>query len=375
MSPFDHIALYILLYTCAIIYDKVKKTRYSRIFLVIMIFLYVFTEGLRYGRGVDYLGNYGPNYLVCMTPDKINVEFEQAFIWLMQLIHIFDPLIGFLPYGSIFLVYAVFFIVSLLYLNKVFKDETSFFFLLAFLSTLFLTEWTIRQGVSASFIFLGIYCLEKKNWYWVVIWFFIGYQIHHGNVISILIIVLFYFYLNKKPIPWKVSVPVLVFLETLTNFSSIAEKVTLYLQLLDVAMLGNFSVYVEKNSFVGEAELMEEFARGTLTQIITVVFYASLIITGYIAQKRRPYATYLYNAAVIGLIFYDSFRLAGTFSRIFNVLSTLWFIPFAMVLKQYPLNKKNILCKVGIAISFFYLVLFYGRYVFMTPTAKYVWSY
>lgn len=340
-----------------------------------MFFLYVFTEGLRYGRGVDYLGNYGPNYLVCMTPEKIDVEFEQTFIWLMQLIHTVDPLIGVLPYGSVFIVYAVLFIISLLYLNKVFKDETSFFFLLAFFSTLFLTEWTIRQGVSASFIFLGIYCLERKNWLFAIIWFFIGFQTHHGNVISILIIVLFYFYLNKKPIPWKVSVPLLVFLETLTNFSSLAETVTLYLQLLDIAMFGSFSVYVEKNSFVGEAEMMEEFARGTLTQIFTIAFYASLIISGYIVQKRKPYATYLYNAAVIGIIFYDSLRLAGTFSRLFNVLSVLWFIPFAIVLKQYPVFKKNRLYKVGVAISVFYLLLFYGRYVFMTPTAKYVWSY
>lgn len=54
-----------------------------------MIFLgaiFVITEGLRYGRGVDQTGNYGPFYLHCMNAKTYVQDFETMFVWLNQFV-------------------------------------------------------------------------------------------------------------------------------------------------------------------------------------------------------------------------------------------------------------------------------------------------
>ena len=345
-----------------------------------MIFLgaiFVITEGLRYGRGVDQTGNYGPFYLHCMNAKAWGQDFETMFVWLNQFVYKIDPFRDTFVYGSIFLVYALIFFICLYYYYKDKRSETKLFLVFAILATNFITEWTIRQGVSFSFILIGYYFLEKKKWKSMVCAMLLGFSIHHGNILAICIPIASYFFLNKKPLPWKVTVPLFVVMEYTMQVSSFQHYAQLLSSYVDLSSLGgNFQHYVQDNSLNNEAEASAEWARGPFTQLITVLFYSSLLLVGNEICKRIPYKiTYIYNSFVIAILIFEPFRLAGSITRLFNVLSCLWFIPLSYaIFNCKDICNENKIVKWAILSVALYLITFYGRYIFLNPTANYVWN-
>lgn len=386
MSGVDHILLYCTMLLLAYIYDRQcrvinniqfsssKDTSAVTLFLLGTIF--VITEGLRYGRGVDQCGNYGPFYLHCMNAKAWFQEFETLFVWINQSVYKIDPFRDVLPFGIIFVVYALIFFICLYTYYKDKKKETKMFLVMAILATNYITEWTIRQGVSFSFILLGLHYLEQKRWKWMLGAMIIAFSIHHGNILAIVLPVLFYYFLNDKVIPWKITVPLFVVLEytmEVSVFQNFIQAISGYLDLSSLG--GNFGGYMQNNTLEHEAEVAEEWTRGTLTQLLTVVFYSSLLLVGAEVSKLKIKTTYIYNAFVVGIMVYEPFRLAGSITRMFNVLSCLWFIPLAYAFFNY--KQLNLSCKfvkwafVGVAV---YIILYYGRYIFMNIEANYVWN-
>ena len=118
MSNLDHIILYCLLYSLAIWYDRlyhlsltcknlyIKQSYPYPIIAILLSIIFLITEGLRYGRGVDQIGNYGPFYLHCMSPNLWVQDMEQMFIWLNQIILRFDFTINTFPNSLIYIIYA-----------------------------------------------------------------------------------------------------------------------------------------------------------------------------------------------------------------------------------------------------------------------------
>jgi hypothetical protein len=141
------------------------------------------------------------------------------------------------------------------------------------------------------------------------------------------------------------------------------------------ALGGNMAGYLQDSAMAHEAEVAEDWARGTFTQLITVVFYASLIFVGAQNCKIKNKNTYIYNAFVIGIMIYEPFRLAGSLTRLFNVLSCLWFIPLSYALYNYRLLKNSSkLTKWAMIPIFLYIVSYFGRYIFLNPDANYIWN-
>lgn len=386
MSGLDHILLYCLMLFLAYFYDRLSKEnskfpQYNRngispLILFLLGAVFVVTEGLRYGRGVDQCGNYGPFYLHCMNAKAWFQDFETLFIWINQFVYNIDPFRDVLKFGSIFVVYAIIFFVCLYAYYKDKKKETTLFLAIAILATNYITEWTIRQGVSFSFILLGLHYLEQGKWKLMVGAMFVAFCIHHGNILAIVLPVLFYYFLNDKVIPWKITVPLFIVLEytmQVSVFQNFIQSISGYLDLSSLG--GNWGWYIQDNALAHEAEAAEDWTRGTFTQLMTVVFYSSLLILGAEACKQKIKTTYIYNAFVIGIMIFEPFRLAGSITRMFNVLSCLWFIPLAYALfnsKQLIKSSKFVRWSfVGVAL---YIVSYYGRYIFMNTEANYVWN-
>lgn len=386
LSSVDHILLYCTILLLAYIYDRqcrvINNIHYScsKDTSVVTLFLlgtiFVITEGLRYGRGGDQVGNYGPFYLHCLNAKAWGQQFETLFVWLNQAIYKIDPFRYALPYGIIFVVYALIFFICLYTYYKDKKKETKLFLVIAILATNYITEWTIRQGVSFSFILLGLHYLEQKRWKWMLGAMIIAFSIHHGNILAIVLPVVFYYFLNDKVIPWKITVPLFVVMEytmQISVFQDFIHIISGYLNLSssDVTLVG----YMQDDALAREAEEAEDWNRGTLTQLLTVVFYSSLLLLGAEVSKLKIKTTYIYNAFVVGIMVYEPFRLAGSITRMFNVLSCLWFIPLAYALFNY--KQLNLSCKfvkwafVGVAV---YIISYYGRYIFMNTEANYVWN-
>lgn len=344
-----------------------------------MIFLgaiFVITEGLRYGRGVDQTGNYGPFYLHCMNAKAWFQDFETLFVWINQFVYKIDPFRGTFVYGSIFLVYALIFFICLYIYYKDKRTETKLFLVFAILATNYITEWTIRQGVSFSFILLGYHFLEQKKWKSMVCAMLLGFSIHHGNIFAICIPIAFYFFLNKKPLPWKVTVPLFVVMEYTMQVNFFQNFITSISSYIDLSAFGgNFSWYIQDNALSHEAEAAEDWSRGFMTQLLTVLFYSSILLIGAETCKQKNKITYIYNAFVIGIMIYEPFRLAGSISRAFNVLSYLWFVPLAYAVFNYnKIKKDNMLVKWSFLVFLIYMISYYGRYIFLNPEANYVWN-
>ena len=386
MSGVDHILLYCTMLLLAYIYDRQcrvinniqfsssKDTSAVTLFLLGTIF--VITEGLRYGRGVDQCGNYGPFYLHCMNAKAWFQEFETLFVWINQSVYKIDPFRDVLPFGIIFVVYALIFFICLYTYYKDKKKETKMFLVMAILATNYITEWTIRQGVSFSFILLGLHYLEQKRWKWMLGAMIIAFSIHHGNILAIVLPVLFYYFLNDKVIPWKITVPLFVVLEYTMHVSVFQNFIHTISGYLDLSSLGgNFGKYMQNGALEHEAEVSEDWARGAMTQLLTVLFYSSLLLVGAEVCKIKNKVAYLYNSFVVAIMIFEPFRLAGSITRMFNVLSCLWFIPIAYAIYNYKLiNRNNKYVKWAFLVIFCYLLGFYGRYIFFNVEANYTWN-
>ena len=386
MSGVDHILLYCTMLLLAYIYDRQcrvinniqfsssKDTSAVTLFLLGTIF--VITEGLRYGRGVDQCGNYGPFYLHCMNAKAWFQEFETLFVWINQSVYKIDPFRDVLPFGIIFVVYALIFFICLYTYYKDKKKETKMFLVMAILATNYITDWPIRQGVSFSFILLGLHYLEQKRWKWMLGAMIIAFSIHHGNILAIVLPVLFYYFLNDKVIPWKITVPLFVVLEYTMHVSFFQNFIHTISGYLDLSSLGgNFGKYMQNGALEHEAEVSEDWARGAMTQLLTVLFYSSLLLVGAEVCKIKNKVAYLYNSFVVAIMIFEPFRLAGSITRMFNVLSCLWFIPIAYAIYNYKLiNRNNKYVKWAFLIIFCYLLGFYGRYIFFNVEANYTWN-
>lgn len=386
MSGVDHILLYCTILLLAYVYDRQCRANNniqisngrnaSAVTLFFLGTIFVITEGLRYGRGVDQLGNYGPFYLHCMNAKAWFQEFETLFVWVNQVVYNIDPFRDALPFGVIFIVYALIFFICLYTYYKDKKKETKLFLVIAILATNYITEWTIRQGVSFSFILLGLHYLEQKRWKWMLGAMIIAFGIHHGNILAIVLPIVFYYFLNDKVIPWKITVPLFIVLEytmQVSVFQNFIQAISGYLDLSSLG--GNFGGYMQDNALEHEADAAEEWTRGTMTQLLTVLFYSSLLLVGAEVCKKKNKVTYIYNAFVVGIMIFEPFRLAGSITRMFNVLSCLWFIPIAYAIYNYKLiNRNNKYVKWAFLVIVCYLLSFYGRYIFFNAEANYTWN-
>lgn len=386
MSGFDHILLYCIMLFFAYLYDRqvhesIGKSKFVKGHAPVTLFLlgtvFVITEGLRYGRGVDQCGNYGPFYMNCMNARLWAQEFETLFVWINQAVYKIDPFKDVWKFGSIFIVYAFIFFVCLYTYYKDKKKDTKLFLAIAILATNYITEWTIRQGVSFSFILLGLHYLELGKWKWMVGAMVVAFSIHHGNILAIVLPILFYYFMNEKVIPWKITVPLFVVLEYTMQVSIFQNYVQILSSFVDLSSLGgNFQHYVQDNSMMQEAELSKEWARGSFTQFITVVFYSSILFVGAETCIAKPKKiTYIYNSFVVAILISEPFRLAGSITRLFNILSCMWFVPLAYAIFDYRLiRRNNKFVKWAMLCIALYIVTYYGRFIFFNPTATYTWN-
>lgn len=375
------------MFALAIIYDNVcakslnvsKNPYHKSLTAVIALMLglcFVITEGFRYGRGVDQVGNYGPFYLICLYPESWFQDMGFTFTALNQIVYHFDITRDVFPFGIIFVVYALIFWICLWFCYKDYRNSSVLFLLLAILATNYISEWTIRQGVSFSFILLSIHALNRRKWILLLLSVMLSLGIHKGNVVSIAILLLSYYFLYNKRIPWKITVPLFILLEYVGDISVISNLFQRIFLTFNFDSLGGSMVdYAGDSSLEREADAATDWKRGNFTQLITTLFYASIIFCGYYGSKIQPKTKYLYNAFVIGILIYEPFRLMGTLSRLFLALSSLWFIPLSIFLYDYKkLIKSNKLLKYAMYTSILYILMFYGRYVFLNPDAKYIWD-
>ena len=374
MSPIDNILLYSLLYFMFWYYDVLRQTssvsgNTKKILKFSCLLSFIFVEGLRYGRGRDYF-HYGDMYL------RNTTDTEQPLFELLQnVVHYIDITIGFLPYGICYIVYALIFVCCLFKFSTLFYKTTSAFLLLAILATQYITEWTIRQGISFSFVLIALYFLERNKKKECVVNICIALGFHYANFFLIGLIFICKFLLNKTPVSLKLSIPCLLITTFILKSENSLPYIASIVSIFDLSFLGEgFSHYTNSERWFSENGILVEMQRSLFTTILTTIFYISVFVVGYFYHLQNKKWIYIYNLYVISVLLYTPFYLVEILARILYPGTVFWFIPLSLSLHEKKKLMRNKYLLWALYCIILYLLTYYGRFVFMHPTASFIWS-
>ena len=173
--------------------------------VIICIIIYTLCLGLRYGRGWDY------NHYIDVY--KYNLE-ETEIVF--TYFNVFLKKIG---VGShyFFLVYNLIEITCAFVFLYPFKKFARYIFPLFMIATLHLNEYSIRQGLAFSFVFLSLFLFFRfydklkgfvkhyKIFLLLIVCIAIAYGIHSVTIITLSWIFVFAIFI-KKPLPYKITI-------------------------------------------------------------------------------------------------------------------------------------------------------------------------
>lgn len=384
MSNFDHIFLYLLLflfyYFWGKYYSHSKDNFNFWILAIVPILLYVFVVGSRYGWGNDYI-----YYKYRMEHALTYPEEQVGFRWLNQAILWME-----LDYVGGYMVYSLIFIVCAFVLMQSYKDESSYMYAFVIPATLLFVNFAIRQGVALGFVLLAIYFLNKKKWFGVILSIFIASSIHYSILITVAIIGINYLFF-KKPINWKITIPLYLFF---TFFYDIKQTAIVSKYIQYISLDNNFQRYIDKTDlWFGVEAIGEHFEQSLSAKIISSIFYIAIIFLGYYALKSKPNSriVYIYNSTTIGIILLRIVYQFEILRRIVQPWVILYFIPLGYIIyvfiniqknKTYFIENKSYnyikrllpLYKVGLFCILFYFLLYWGRFIFMSPNYLFFWN-
>lgn len=350
-----------------------KRMTNTVIFFFVGLYLvYVFTEGMRYGRGVDQIGVYGPYYI---NPGFNRFrEYEPLFVLINSCVRAIDPLIDTFPFGSIFFVYAIFFIIGLTFLYNIFKDCSKYFLVFAILATLSFQEGFIRQALSASFIFSSIYFYLKKKWKITTLLLIASLFIHKGNILIIAILIFCKYFFKEKTLNWKITIPLFLLFEFVVQLDTVFDFMQYIVPFLHLSEDDQFSGYLMNTDYIElEMDTASEWRRSMMTEVLTASFYMASFYICFVLRKKYKKYSFIFNTYILCSLIFEPFRLYGTLSRAFIAGALLWFIPLSIALFEWKYNKK-IIFRISILIMLAYVVTYYGRFVFFDPEARYLWD-
>ena len=373
MSGIDHIFLYVILYGLFFVYDKYIQSGNTRtnIIKIYCIVAFVFVEGLRYGRGRDFF-HYGDYYLNCIK----NQDSHPTFQLFQEFVYFIDFTRDILPYGAIFIAISIIFIICFFKFGEIYHKSTVGFNIMGVLATQYIFEWTIRQGLSFALLLVSFFYICNSSKFKFLFFLLLGLSIHFGNIVFVLGIIGSYFMLNKRPIPLVISLPALLIGTFVADAVQFMPFIQNLVSSLDIEFLGdNYAHYVEESEkWFSSGSMMDNLRRGTLTTIITTVFYASTILIGYYNHRIFPKWTFVYNAFVVFLLLYVPFYLNEIIARILFPTTVLWFIPVSLALYNIPFKQAPYVLKYSYLALGAYLFAYYGRFVFLNPIGTYVWT-
>lgn len=384
MSHIDHIILFLFLFLSFYFWGRynynIKDETKFWLSAIIPILLYTTIVGSRYGWGVDYMGyKYRYEYSFSHPEEQI------GFRWINQGL----TLLGF-NYVGAYMIYGLIYITSAFILIRSFGKESKYMYAFVIPASLIFITSIIRQGVALGFILLAIYFLNKKKWVGLAIALLIAVSIHTASLITIVIIGSFYL-ISKQPLNWKITIPLYIFFAFIFDVSK-TSIITNYIQYIPFDT--HFQGYVENaDRWFGKKSLDDQFTQNQMARILSSAFYISIIYLGYHAIKYRPkpQIIYLYNSVVFGLILFRAVFNIELLRRFATPLESLYFIILGYsiyifsevsILKKQAILSNDLLRirKPSSLFSYFlicilvYVILFWGRFIFLNPEAIFFWN-
>ncbi len=385
MSIIEHILLFNLLFLLFCIWGRYNyNVKYNLDFwflALVPILSYSLIVGSRYGWGPDYF-----NYKFQLENASRFEQDQIGFKWLNQTI----IMLGF-DYTGGFIIYSFIFITSAFVLIRSYGKVSVYMYYFIIPATLIFVSSAIRQGVGLSFVLLALYFLHQKKWLGVTICILIGSSIHSSILVTAAMMGLVYLFI-KHPLNWKITIPLYLFSTLFSDTIDISGMKT-YIETY-VSLDSHFQGYVDNaDVWLGEEAASDIYKQNSITLFLSSLFYMSLMYMGYLVLKCRPHATisYVYNVVVVGILFFKVFFLYEILRRFAEPLVMLYFIilgySFFVIIElkkkrrisfanNYNMFEKKLLKSYKFFIGFIllYLILFFGRFIFLNPDAMFYWN-
>ena len=263
---------------------------------IIVIFIFTFVEGLRFGRGIDY-NIYWEAYIDGLKGH----EFEKSYLYnfISELLYVID-----VPFQFFIVIMSFVLIVALLIFMKHYKEVVPLALPLFIYFSYPQTENMIRWYFGFSFFLIGLFYLIKKDSMnvWYLFYSFIACSLHYAFLpVPVLFYVIF---LLKRPI-LKPTYSVSIFLGIYFFFKSdIMEGLVDMIQVATFLSDSSYESYVDSadywliGGFNGE-EVSGRIGLAYMIMLILITYLGHMVIK----DKDRKYI-YAYNCYLIGLFLY-----------------------------------------------------------------------
>lgn len=302
---------------------------------IVPIVIHTFVRGLRWARDQDYAGYF---YHYSLMKDGQNPEeYEYLFY---KVCDIFNN-IG-LPYWVFIFALSAFYIYSLLFLFKNFKEALPFIFIVMFFPFKELDNM-IRFGFAFSFVLIALGFFFQSKYKQSMLFVFLGVNVHTMVVIYFPIILMAK-YLNKKTLPKKCTIPAFILL-TLFGTPIMLSFLVDWIITLNYSFFERGEFYAEHMADIinGTDDKFYTGSRGIVTSVRVIFAYLPLLIWGrdvldYYVEK---YSRYIYNMSVFACLSYPIFNLVELFDRLNTTTMIFVMITNGYVLYDYFRNKSN----------------------------------
>lgn len=260
--------------------------------------------------------------------------------------------------------------------------------LVLFLPAMFYSAtFMIRQGFALAFVFFGFYYLASRKYIQSALFLIFAIKIHTG-ILTLVLCPLIFMLIKKwydKPFPYRIIIPLYLMVSLLQNSASqfFAQHMSNAFAFLDY--FGKFSSYSENNDqWFGEDGISDIYQQSELTMFLSIAFETAIIYLGSIALKYRKDERIVcfYNTVIVGLFIMRIGYLLEIIHRIGMSIMSFYFIPLGFslfvllpMLRMRQLKPMEaIFVRIFVSFGVLYLVLYYGRVIFMSPTYEFVWS-
>lgn len=358
-----------------------------------IIIAFTLVEGVRYGRGVDYM-----HYI-----DVYNYDMEEEQV-LFTSFNRFLKSLG-ISAEFAFMVYAFPFITGAMLMLKPMRKYAKYIFPLFLMSIISMHEAFIRQVLAMSFVFVYISVLNAeidalinkkikfKRLLLLVFLAFVAYSIHSVTAIAIFVVTIVMVFI-KKPFPWIYTIPLLIlgkfvisksfdfsYLNSLLSFlGSSSDKFAGYTENADRW----FSADAMEDAYTrnGTIQFLETFGCCALlylgNKILT--FFQSNVYSSQMAKLQivgtgnvRLFVT-LFNVFVIGIIILETFYNLEIVRRVAHCWDIFWFVPMSLIL-YYRKNKVFNTFDKFLMLGFTYWLWEYIRFLFVwNQTPLFIWD-
>ena len=359
-----YIAIYLFLFLLYYLYGWLlctHKDHYWR-YSIIPMAAFIIIEGSRYLRGIDYR-HYG---LFFSYPELLRVKEDIGFEYLNSFLRQFSN-----DQHLAFIVYALITICCLFIFVKPFRSLYKIVFVIMLAFIIHPSEWLIRQFISVSIMYAAISKFIEGKYKSFLLLSLIGITIHYSSI-CLLLFFIGSFVLFKKPISYRVSIPLIILIMLVSSADFVANQISFLLNNIQIPFLGGSSylTYIDRSD-----DFLNSKAAGTVTGIRSIwtnlfnlLFYIVTFRECYhlLMKYNDKFVLPIFNLFVIGSLLYEFFLKYELFVRLFQPMELLGFIPVAYVIRNHRQCRYKL--------SYLYLILFVvlniSRFIFF-PAEKY----